>query len=76
MRNVCKLIDEDGFEFEDFDNSTLDCSEGSDLHRFSGWSDNPPLSPKIKAQGAIAFVLPDEENSYYLALDNGNIQEA
>lgn len=80
VRDASKLIDEDGFEFGSFypDNSwNLGVDEKtSALRRFSEWSGTLPLSPKIKARGAIAFVLPDEENNYYFGLNAGNIREA
>lgn len=75
LREVSKIIDRDGFEFPFFD-SDLDRDERSPLRRFSGWSGDLPLSPKIKARGAIAFVLPDEENEYFYALTEGSIKEA
>jgi len=76
LRDTLVLIDEDEYEFEYFSNSDLDQDEDSGLHRFSGWSSNTSLSPKIKAVGAIPFVLPDEENNYYLMIKDGQIQEA
>jgi hypothetical protein len=73
FKDRIKLIDEDGFEFEPFE-SALDYYEGTGLHRFCKYH-VPPLSPKVKVNGSIAFVLPDEENSYYLAFKDGNIEE-
>jgi len=76
IRNLLTLTDEEGFQFEPFSNSDLDRNKNSGLHRFSDWSDSAPLSPKIKAIGSIAFVLPDEENNYYLGIKDGQIRES
>lgn len=73
VREIARLIDEDGYEFETF-GSDLDEAEGCALNRFSNWGD--ALSPKLKARGAVAFVLPDEETNYYFGLCDGNIREA
>ena len=70
FRNSIKLIDEDGFEFGNYC-SDLDKNENAGLRRFSNNSGVPPLSPKIKAAGSIAFVLPEETNNYYLAFKDG-----
>lgn len=75
VRYASKLIDEDDFEFASFRLDFVQ-DKSSVLRRFSSWSDNPPLSPKIKAKGSIAFVLPDEENNYYFSLNEGSIIEA
>lgn len=46
------------------------------INRFSGWSSAPSLSPKIKAVGAIPYLLPDDDNSeYHLFIGYGSIQE-
>lgn len=76
VADAFSLTDVDGCEFPRFYNGGLSLNPRSVLHRFSGWSGNPPLSPKIKATGSIAFVLPDEENSYRLTLKKGSIKEA
>ena len=74
LPSLMRVVDEDGFEFEAF-TSDLNSVDGGPLFRFSGWC-NVPLSPKIKAVGAVAFVLPDEDSNYYLAFIEGNIKEA
>lgn len=79
LSDCMKLLDEDGFEFGYFDNGDLTSQERkgkSGLYRFSGWSDNPPLSPKIKTVGGIPFLLPDQESNYYLTIEDGTIKEA
>ncbi len=69
-----KLVDEEGFEFQPFDGA-LGYDKNAGHNRFSTYG-APWPSPKIKATGSIAFVLPDEENNYYLAVEDGNIKEA
>jgi hypothetical protein len=69
-----KLIDDDGYEFESF-HSDLDYKTIAGLLRFADISPNPPLLPKIKASGSVAFVLPDEDAIYYLAVKDGSIRE-
>jgi hypothetical protein len=69
-----RLIDEDGFEFEAFA-SDLSYVDGSPLFRFSGGCCQR-LSPKIKASGAVAFTLPDEDSKYYLVFNEGSVKEA
>lgn len=72
LKYALSLLDEDGYEFEHFPNSDLRNVKARGINRFSGKS----LSPKIKAVGAIPFVLPDEENKYYLVIKEGQILEA
>lgn len=71
------LIDQDGFKFHVFHDRYLRCwsdfAEKSKLIRFYG-SD---LIPKIKAVGAIPFLLPiDDEAEYSIAIKDGSIREA
>jgi len=79
VRNALRLVDQDGFGFEPYRiesfASHLDWNESTGLRRFANVNPNLPLSPKIKASGSIAIVLPDEENNYYLAIKDGNIRE-
>lgn len=70
-----KVADQDGFEFHAVDTGSLPSAHPG-LKRFADWSSTPLLSPKIKACGSIAFDLPDEETSYYLAIKDGSIKEA
>jgi hypothetical protein len=74
LPDVMRLIDEDGFEFEAFA-SDLSYVDGSPLFRFSGGCCQR-LSPKIKASGAVAFTLPDEDSKYYLVFNEGSVKEA
>jgi hypothetical protein len=76
VRDVVMLTDRDAFSFKPFEGSDLDRNEASGIFRFSGWSSNPPLSPKVKATGSIPFILPDEENNYCVAVEGGQIREA
>ncbi len=71
FQHSIKLIDEDGCEFENYCGD-LDKNESAGLRRFSNNTGVPPLSPKIKATGSIAFILPDETDNYYLAFKDGN----
>jgi hypothetical protein len=82
LRRGIKLVDAVGFEFEQFENGwkyiSFDHIEGIGLLRFSYlFPGGPPprLSPKVKVGGSIAFVLPGEERSYYLALKDGSMRE-
>jgi hypothetical protein len=73
IKRSIRLVDKDGFEFEPF-KTHLECySKCAGLERFTDGS--PALSPKVKASGAILFVLPDEENNYHLAIKDGHIRE-
>ena len=60
-----KLVDDDGFEFR--------FTKWNGCNRFA--DNSPRLSPKLKAAGTIALILPNEENNYYLAIKDGNIRE-
>jgi len=62
IKRTIKVVDEDGYEFEPFC-SNLDNNKNTGLYRFSGNYDAQPFLPKIKASGAIEFVLPDEEKT-------------
>jgi len=73
IKRSIRLVDKDGFEFEPFKTHLEYYSKCAGLERFTDGS--PALSPKIKASGAILFVLPDEENTYYLTIKDGNIRE-
>ena len=78
ITNVLLLTDQDEYKFDKFDDSHLNCfseySKKSGINRFYG----NDLLPKIKAVGAIPFVLPiDDEAIYSLSLKyNGIIREA
>lgn len=72
VKQLISLLDDEDFRFDAFF-SPLDRDRSRGLRRFSDWSDNPPLSPKIKAAGAIAFQLPFELASYRIAIKNGEI---
>lgn len=73
------LIDQDGFKFKALYNQTLNLSkfgEQTGIKRFTGWSDVSKLKPKIKAVGAVPFLLPgDDEAEYFLSVEGENIQE-
>ena len=65
-----RLVDGDGFQFEDDD-----CG----LH-FGAFEKRIGLSlgtllPKIKAQGAVIFKLPDEDTEYSLTIKCGTMEE-
>lgn len=75
------LTDQDGFEFHAVSDNHLTYhskyAKITGLNRFAGWSDIPYLKPKIKAKGAVAFLLPnDDEADYFLSIDEGSIEEA
>lgn len=76
FRNVL-LVDQDGFEFNVTEDSHLSSSSGfsikSGLKRFY-FGD---LIPKVKANGAISFLLPDDDEAQYsLSMGNGTVREA
>ncbi|OGW54869.1 MAG: hypothetical protein A2Y81_12330 [Nitrospirae bacterium RBG_13_43_8] len=73
------LFDQDGFKFNAIYDQHLNLSEfgkSVGIKRFTGWSDVPKLKPKIKATGALPFLLPDDDTAeYYISVEGGNIQE-
>lgn len=75
---VC-LFDQDDFKYTDTSVSDLaltDFGKRIGIERFSGWSHVPNLKPKIKATGAIPYLLPDDESAkYFFSIDGGNIWE-
>lgn len=75
-----RVIDRDGFEFQASNDSHLTYDSNyakiTKLDRFHDITGNPPLIPKVKTSGALAFLLPDEENAeYHISVVGGNIQE-
>ncbi len=71
------LIDQDEFEFSVIQDSHLcyNSNFGTEvgLNRFYG----KDLIPKIKAVGAISFLLPDDDDAQYsLSIENGIVREA
>jgi hypothetical protein len=76
VRDSIELEDHEEFVFEAFTEGKLDLDEKSGLRRFSGWSSNSPLSPKIKAWGSILFRLPEEEAQYSLLIKDGSVTAA
>ncbi len=79
VQNKIILFDQDDFQFITISVSELVVTKYGErigIKRFSGWSDVPYLKPKIKAVGALPFLLPDEDESeYFLSVEGGNIQE-
>lgn len=77
MHQYILLVDQQGFQFNVTVDSHLWCFSGfsdeSGLHRFY----NDELIPKTKRVGAIAFLLPDDnEAEYSLAMKYGTVREA
>lgn len=77
FNEVVLVVDQDEFKFNVAQDFHLCCGSDygsrSGLDRFYG----KDLFPKIKATGAISFLLPDEEDmEYFLAMDKGNVSEA
>jgi hypothetical protein len=71
------LVDQDGFKFYAFQDSHLtvwsDFAEKSKMNRFYVLS---KLSPKIKAVGAITFLLPDDDEAVYsISIRGGSVKE-
>lgn len=69
------LIDSDGCRF--------DACNLSDLHeldpmlkRLADSSLSPPLSPKIKVDAAVAFLLPDQESDYRITISEGKVRKS
>lgn len=75
VRDLISLVDHEDFRFDAF-SSPLNYDRVSRLHRFAGSSDTAPLSPKIKATGAIAFQLPGGPANYRVAIRGGEIAPA
>jgi hypothetical protein len=80
IRNQIAIFDSDDFLFlpvrDDHLTSHSKFAVSSGLYRFTGWSNCPPLQPKIKASGAIAYLLPEEDTEYFLSVKDGEISEA
>lgn len=70
------LVDDDDFAFDCFTDSHLLCS--SEYGKNSGIQSVylNKLKPKIKAKGAIPYILPDQNSEYYLSILDGTIKEA
>lgn len=70
------LVDQEGFRFYTFQDSHLCCfsdfAKKSKTDRFYGTE----LLPKIKAVGAMPFLLPDDDEAVYsISIRNGSIKE-
>lgn len=70
------LVDQDGFRFYTFRDSHLCCysdfAKKSKTTRFYGTE----LLPKIKAVGAMPFLLPDDDDAIYsISIIGGSIKE-
>lgn len=72
VRDVLELEDDEGYVFQPFTATDLDLDRESGLLRLSGGS-GTPLSPKLKASGAVLFVLPQEDSEYSLSIQEGSI---
>ena len=71
------LVDQDGFQFnyvrEDHLCFYSDFSQKNGFRRLHGQD----LFPKIKAVGALTFLLPDDDEAqYYLSMESGAVCEA
>lgn len=78
VQNQMMLFDQDDFKFAATSVSELastDFGERIGIKRFSGWSSVPELTPKIKATGAIPYLLPDDDAEYSFSVEGGNIKE-
>ena len=79
VQNQMILFDQDDFKFNTISVSELAVTKYGErvgIKRFSGWSNVPELKPKIKAAGALPFLLPDDEHAdFFLSVESGNIQE-
>lgn len=68
VRDSILLVDNDGFQFEmNSDSQLYDSAFGiqNGLNRFQSWTGDPLLQPKIKATGALACFLPDDDSAVY-----------
>lgn len=74
VADTIALMDSEGFRFDRFDGGNLSHNRPSGLFRFSGWSDNHPLTPKVVAAGSLAFVLPPQECNYQIVIRDGQIR--
>lgn len=77
FNEIIVIIDQDDFQFnyvrEDHLCFDSDFSQKNGFRRLFGQD----LFPKIKAVGALTFLLPnDDEAQYYLSMENGTVCEA
>jgi hypothetical protein len=70
IKGEIRVVDTDGFEFEDDDAGLY----FSDFAKRIGLSLGG-LVPKIKAQGAVIFKVPDEDTEYSLKFRRGTMEE-
>ncbi len=70
LRQEMRVVDGDGFQFEGGNGGLC----FSDFGRQIGLS-LCSLSPKLKAQGAVLFKVPDEDTEYSLTIKDGTMQE-
>jgi hypothetical protein len=70
LKGEMRVVDGDGFQFEEDDAGLY----FSDFAKETGLSLGY-LVPKIKAQGAAIFKVPDEDTDYSLAIKDGTMGE-
>ena len=70
LKQQMRLVDCDGFQFEDDDCGLY----FSDFAKKTGLSLGS-LLPKVKARGAVIFKVPDEDTNYSLAIKDGTMEE-
>ncbi len=73
----CKLVDLDGFEYSVLDEELIKNEEiinalNIDKNTINKYN---KLKPKIKQIVTLFFLIPDEENEYYLKINKGSIEE-
>ena len=70
IKQRMRVVDGDGFQFREDDAGLY----FSDFGKQTGLSLGD-LVPKIKAQGAAIFKVPDEDAEYFLTIEDGTMEE-
>ena len=70
------LVDQDGFKFYTFQDFHLCCGSKFAVKSKTKRFDGEYLFPKIKAVGAMPFLLPDDDDAIYsISMRRGSIKE-
>ncbi len=76
--DMLKLSDDEGYQFEAFDwTDDFHLCSNSDFAKSSGLAslNNMKISPKIRKTGALIFELPDEFDTLFITVKDGEISE-
>lgn len=76
IRDKIKLLDQDNFMFDAIQDHYLTYDSiyatKNGLCRFISISGTPSLPCKMKTEGSLAFLLPDDELEFYLSIEDGD----